>query len=236
MKASGCTNATRPDTWPNPRLCTRPAFSGNFSPSRSVSRTQTKCAEYASSSSTQSRLRLGGITPSRRIWHSPIIWKTAAPPLACPVRLFCDTMNNGAPSERPIESASRSCSSVSLGSLANVEVSCLEITATSSAPTPSLASNRASGERRRVPPHRQHRQTHLEREGAAGQQDGAAALSFQEPEPSPVVGPGELRVRNAPAAHHAGVGGGGHVTEADDGLQRQVVEPTGDPQLGLADQ
>ncbi|CNL83639.1 Uncharacterised protein [Mycobacterium tuberculosis] len=123
-----------------------PALSGNLPPSRNVSRTHTKCAEPASSSSTQSRLRLGGITPSRNIWQSPIIWKTAAPPLAWPVRLFCDTTNSGAPSERPRASASRSCNSVSLGSLASVEVSCLEMTATSSAATPSLASARASGE------------------------------------------------------------------------------------------
>ena len=91
------------------------------------------------------------------------------------------------------------------------------------------------GERLRVAHHRQHRQTHLEREVAAGQQDGAATLRFQEAEPAPVVGTGELRVRDAPAAHHAGVGGGGHVTEADDGLQRQVVEAAGHHQFGLAE-
>ena len=82
--------------------------------------------------------------------------------------------------------------------------------------------------------HREHRQAHLERQVAARQQDGAAALGFDEAQPAPVVGPGELRVVDTAAAHHAGVGGGRHVTEADDALQRQVVDTAGHHQLGLA--
>ena len=142
----------------------------------------------------------------------PIAWNTAAPPLACPVRLFWETTNSGAPGERPIASARRSCNSVSLGSLASVEVSCLEITAMSSALTPGGAANgpgtesrpprpapsargpgrdrgvHAVGEALRIGHHRQHRQTHLQCEVAAGQQDGAAALGLQESQPAPVVG------------------------------------------------
>ena len=91
------------------------------------------------------------------------------------------------------------------------------------------------GERLRVANNREHRQTHLDREIPAGQQNRAAALGFQEAEPAPVVGPGEPCVADAPAAHHARVGGGGHVTEADDGLQRQVVEAARNHQLGLAE-
>ncbi|EUA75167.1 putative fatty acid synthase [Mycobacterium xenopi 4042] len=51
-----------------------------------------------------------------------------------------------------------------------------------------------------------------------GQQDSAAALRLDEPEPRPVVGPGEPRVADAFGPHHLGIGGGRHVTETDDAL------------------
>src|SRR5690606_40138533 len=46
---------------------------------------------------------LGGTTPCSSTWHRPISWNAAAPPLACPVRLFCEMTNSGAPSERSEE-------------------------------------------------------------------------------------------------------------------------------------
>ena len=63
-----------------PEACHQTRLEREFLPRRRVSRSQTKCSALAISSSTQSRLRLGGMTPSRRIWHSPIIWNAAAPP------------------------------------------------------------------------------------------------------------------------------------------------------------
>ena len=89
-------------------------------------------------------------------------------------------------------------------------------------------------EGRHVRHHCQHRKTHLDRKVAAGQQDGAAALSLDEPEPTAVVGAGELRVADALGPHRRGVGGRGHVTEADDGLQRQVVVTACHHELCLA--
>ena len=84
--------------------------------------------------------------PVTRIWSRPINCNTAAPPLAWPVTVFCDTTISGLPSVRPVESASRSWRSRLVRVVGPVDVSCLEITAMSSAVTPSLASERARTE------------------------------------------------------------------------------------------
>ena len=91
------------------------------------------------------------------------------------------------------------------------------------------------GETLRVADHGQHRQTHLQRQIAARQQDGAAALGLQEPQPAAIVGAGDLRITDTAGPHHLGVGGGRHVTEAGDGVRRHIVEPAGDHQFGLAE-
>ncbi len=92
----------------------------------------------------------------------------------------------------------------------------------------------AVAERLRERHHRQHRQPHPQRQVPAGQQDRPAALGFDEAQTAAVVGPGKLRVVDAAAAHHGRVGGGGHVTESDDALQRQVIQAAGHHQLSLA--
>ena len=240
---------TRPDTWPKPETGQQPGLERELAvqlqgvgATRSGRSRRVRRRHSPGCGSAGSPRRAGSGT-------DPIIWKTAAPPLACPVRLFCETMNSGAPAERPSESASRSCSSVSLGSLASVEVSCLEITATSSAPTPSLAAPAPAGNpcRRGRRPARPvpgpgsrcaHRRRRTARRPTTAS-TGRPIFSARSPRASRMVPPpcasrNPSRRRSlarenfesrCPAAHHLGVGGGRHVTEADDGLQRQVVEP-----------
>ena len=89
--------------------------------------------------STQSSAAFAGITPDLNSCVRPLTWKMQAPPLAWPVSVFCEITNSGLPSVRPMAWASVLCSSDSFGSLALVDVSCLETTAMSSAETPSLA-------------------------------------------------------------------------------------------------
>ncbi len=159
-KAPGCTIAIRPETCPKPRLVSRPARTGPAPgtrppapprPARRIGvRGHTQKASFSSGASTTSRLALPGAMPVARISASPATWNSAAPPLACPVIVFWETATSGLPSLRPRARARRVCSSDSLGSLALVEVSCLEITAMSSASTPRAA--RALARRESLPP------------------------------------------------------------------------------------
>src|SRR5690606_20153442 len=91
------------------------------------------------------------------------------------------------------------------------------------------------GERSGPGDHTEHRQAHLERDIAAGEQDGAATGRLDEATATTVVGAGEATIADALGLHVLRLGGRGHVTEADDALDTEIVEATGDDQIGLAE-
>ena len=79
------------------------------------------------------------------------------------------------------------------------------------------------------------RQAELQRDVTARQQDGAAALRFDEAAATTIVGTGEEARVDALGVHLLGVGGGVHVAEADHGFHTDVVDRTGDHEVGLAE-
>lgn len=79
------------------------------------------------------------------------------------------------------------------------------------------------------------RQAELQRDVTARQQDGAAALRFDEAAATTIVGTGEEARVDALGVHLLGVGGGVHVAEADHGFHTDVVDRAGDHEVGLAE-
>ncbi len=214
-----------------------PALSGNLPRAATCHAPTQKCGP-ASSSSTQSRLRLSH--PIRNIWQSPIIWKTPRR-LGQPGPASATPRTAGRPPEQPRASASRSCSSVSLGSLAQRRIVVLGDDRPSSgghaqqrapescrrSPPPARGPGAgievyAVAERLREPPPQ--RGPIPQRQVPAGQQDRPAALGFDEAQTAAVDGPENFESWMPRPLHHGRVGGWRHVTESDDALQRQVIQ------------
>ena len=112
---------------------------GTSRPAAAVSRSHTKCASVGQLvvDAVQAAVRRDDAVAQHLAQAHHLERRRAALGVTGQA-LLADDEQRRRPRERPSESASRSCSSVSLGSLASVEVSCLEITAMSSAPTPEL--------------------------------------------------------------------------------------------------
>ncbi len=82
--------------------------------------------------------------------------------------------------------------------------------------------------------HSQHGQAELRRDVATRQQDRPAPLRFDEAASSPVVGPRVATLVDTAGSHRCRVSRGRHVTEADDALDTQIIEPAGDGEQRLA--
>ena len=83
--------------------------------------------------------------------------------------------------------------------------------------------------------HAGHRQTQLQRDVAARQQDGSAALRFHESTTTTVVRTREEPRVDSLGVHLLRIGGGVHVAESDHGFHSDVVDRAGHHEVGFAE-
>ncbi len=82
--------------------------------------------------------------------------------------------------------------------------------------------------------HGEYRKAQLLRETTAHKQDGAATLALEEAAAAAVVGAGDEALVDALRSHRCGLRGGVHVAKALQRLDLNVVDATGDHDVGLA--
>src|SRR5699024_8199394 len=87
---------------------------------------------------------------------------------------------------------------------------------------------------RRVRNDRVDRQTQLTSQGTANQKHGTAAFCLEEAATTAVIRTGDEAVINALIGHLLGLSGGVHVAEAGQRLNLDVIDTTGNHQVGLA--